>query len=107
MEVKFSVQMQRWNGSLQMTFTISFFQLGINAKNRSDFEDTKSLFKKELARAKESSVTQRDVALYAGELNRLNSMTQKEKTKKANKLNLLAFSIGTYLKLRLPKIPEL
>ncbi|MBC3809293.1 hypothetical protein H8K52_18290 [Undibacterium seohonense] len=53
------------------------FQLGINAKNRSDFEDTKSLFKKELARAKESSVTQRDIALYAGELNRLNSMTQK------------------------------
>lgn len=84
-----------------------FFQLGLNAMKRNDFEEAKSLFKKELSRApdyhefhfwlalaylrlgeieaaqkelakaKESSVTQKDFALYAAKLDRLNSITQK------------------------------
>jgi Flp pilus assembly protein TadD len=84
-----------------------FFQLGIKAMDRNDFEEAKSLFKKELsrapdyhefhfwlglaylrlgeieaaqkelARAKESSVTQKDFALYAAKLDRLRSITQK------------------------------
>jgi Flp pilus assembly protein TadD len=84
-----------------------FFQLGVKAMNRNDFEEAKSLFKKELSRApdyhefhfwlglahlrlgeieaaqnelvraKESSVTQKDFALYAAKLDRLKSNLQK------------------------------
>lgn len=84
-----------------------FFQLGLGAMNRSEFEEAKILFKKELRRApdyhefhfwlglahlglgeldaaqkelgiaKENSATQKDYALYAAKLDRLNSMTRK------------------------------